>query len=64
METKEKTIISRSKQSFLDICDNYLAVGCNVHCSFKVEIDDYGWMIDYFISSGGERISFYNDIPN
>lgn len=61
MEIKDKTIISRSKQSFLDICDNYLAVGSNVHCTFQVEFDDYGWMRDYFISRGGELISFCNN---
>ncbi|NOI19241.1 hypothetical protein F0223_13455 [Vibrio coralliilyticus] len=60
-----KTLICRSTQSFLDMCDNKLVSGANVHCTFKLLKDDATWMQEYLIEKGGKRLSvtlFLQDI--
>ncbi len=51
------TIISRSPQSFIDLCDNELVNEKNIHCTFNISNSDRDWMIEYFKSKGGETFS-------
>ncbi|HAS8326120.1 TPA: hypothetical protein I7724_19735 [Vibrio vulnificus] len=52
------TIICRSVQSFIDLCDNELVSGQNVHCTFSVLIKDRAWMKDYLETKKGGTLSF------
>lgn len=51
------TIICRSIQSFIDLCDNNLIEGASVHCTFCIE-GSAQWMVDYFTEKGGNKLSF------
>ncbi|RTZ17901.1 hypothetical protein EJ063_03690 [Vibrio aquaticus] len=51
------TIICRSIQSFIDLCDNNLIEGASVHCTFYIE-GSTQWMVDYFGEKGGSQLSF------
>ncbi|MCG9752572.1 hypothetical protein L1D54_19125 [Vibrio brasiliensis] len=55
-----KTIICRSVQSFIDLCDNNLVEGDSVHCTFIIKQDETKWMFDYFAEKGGVNLTFTN----
>lgn len=50
------TLICRSMQSFLDLCDNKLILNINVHCTFPTKHTK--WMNEYFLKKGGHELSF------
>lgn len=53
-----KTIICRSEQSFIDLCDNNLVSGVSVHCTFPVRQVESKWMFDYIAEKGGVNLTF------
>ncbi|HFQ4838930.1 TPA: hypothetical protein ACGU2D_003274 [Vibrio vulnificus] len=57
---ERETLICNSMQSFSDMCDNYLVIDKNVHCTFKVSEWDKTWMCDYLYSKGGLKLSVYS----
>jgi len=52
------TIICRSYQSFIDLCDNELVCDFNVHCTFPLNVSDVGWMQEYLKEKKGGDLSF------
>jgi|GEM_PF-1725029 len=52
-----KTIICRSVQSFIDLCDNNLIEDAYVHCTFYVG-GQSKWMFDYVEEKGGAKLTF------
>lgn len=54
---QKMTLIARSMQSVLDMCDNELVVGKNMHCTFKLSEGEKHWLNDYFVKKGGGRFS-------
>lgn len=51
------TIICRSMQSFLDLCDNKLVDDVNIHCTFSLSLEEKQWMKHYFTQNGGCNLS-------
>lgn len=54
------TLIARSVQSLLDMCDNDLLVDRNVHCTFKASKQELRWLQGYVHEKGGDRFSITN----
>ncbi len=54
------TLIASSIQSILDMCDNELVAGKNMHCTFKLPLNDIDWVEAYFRSKGGLSFSVTN----
>lgn len=53
------TLICRSFQSFIDLCDNEIVEGKHVHCTFKACKDnDLRWMLYYLKDKGGKELTF------
>ncbi|SNX50827.1 hypothetical protein VTH8203_04501 [Vibrio thalassae] len=53
------TIICRSIQSFIDLCDNNLVTGVSVHCTFPITNSGGSkWMFDYLNEKGGLTLTF------
>jgi hypothetical protein len=53
-----ETIICRSYQSFIDVCDNELVCNTNVHCTFPMSKLDVTWMQNYLKEKRGGDLSF------
>lgn len=51
------TIIARSVQSLLDMCDNELVIEKNVHCTFRISEHEQHWLQEYFVRKGGQRFT-------
>lgn len=54
-----RTIICQSLQSFMDICNNDLANGCHVHCTFRIPEGEptFNWMQQFFRERGGQKLT-------
>lgn len=52
-----ETIICRSYQSFIDVCDNKLVKGLNVHCTFSVTENELEMMKYYLTRHKGCDLS-------
>lgn len=51
------TLIARSVQSLLDMCDNELVIEKNVHCTFRISEHEQHWLQEYFVRKGGQRFT-------
>lgn len=60
LTSKRTTLIARSVQSLLDMCDNELVVEKNVHCTFRISDYDQKWLQEYFVKKGGQRFTVTN----
>lgn len=57
LSNKPTTIIARSLESFLDLCDNDLLKQRNVHCVFKISRIEEEWLKEYFLNKGGKKFT-------
>ncbi|CAK1753758.1 hypothetical protein VCRA2113O324_150009 [Vibrio crassostreae] len=60
LASTNETLIVRSVQSLLDMCDNELVVEKNVHCAFRIREDEQHWLQEYFVRKGGQRFTVTN----
>ncbi len=56
--TSRNTLIASSFCSLSDMCEQGLMKGLNAHCTFRVSLVEREWMRKYFVSKGGEQLSF------
>lgn len=59
-----ETIICRSFQSFIDVCDNKLVRNFNVHCTFSLGVTDVDWMREYLKEKEGGELTFTKSLQN